>query len=388
MFEKQIEVFIDTNIFKGCKYDLSDDSVLKILERYVNNGRVKVYTSNIVVKEVEKHIQEDISRVFSGFRKSRKAALDLINTSIIEGTPIEEFFTLPDKEVTIESAKNKFRNYLKKIDAVVLDNTEINLEKIVEDYFTQKPPFENSERKKNEFPDAIFVAKIKSLFSKEKPIVIITDDRGVHNAFDEEGFLCLRRLKELYNIINRQDEMYNLVIKFIDDNTKEIKELIKEELESTEIEIDGLDCDRKGICNGYEYEETIIEDISNIDFEIFSVNDITDEYILVTTTCEADISAWCLFNDYDNSIWDSEEHEYMYLSSGEVYEEHKAKFEATLKIAINNKKKEAALNIDSVVCDIALNMDTLTGRKIVEQEDPRIMAEADMMDALEEYYKH
>lgn len=387
MIEKKMNIFIDTNIFKSCKYDLSEQSVLRILAKHVASERIKVYISDIVVNEVEKHIEEDIKKVLNSFRESRKEALKVINESIVAGTEAEKLFGLPDKQKIIECSQIKFRDFLKEIDATILDNTGVDLEKIVHDYFSMNPPFENSEKKKNEFPDAIFISKLKSVFSKEVPVVIISNDKGVQGSFDEDGFLCLNNLKELFDVINRQDKMYDLAINYVENAKVEIIKLIENEIESSEIEVDGLECDRKGICSGFEYEQSIIEDISNIDFTVGSVNDITEDYVLVTIECNADISVWCQFNDYEDSIWDPEEYEYMYLSTGEVNEEHKADFETTIKISIFESEK-ISFQVDSIACEMVLNSDSLVERKILESEDPRIMDEAEMMDALEEYYKH
>ena len=63
MIKFPLYVTLDTNIFDSNKLDFSKDSTLSLLINYVETGKIKIVLSNIVVKEVEKHIvraSEDI----------------------------------------------------------------------------------------------------------------------------------------------------------------------------------------------------------------------------------------------------------------------------------------------------------------------------------------
>lgn len=56
MIKFPLYVTLDTNIFDSNKLDFSKDSTLSLLINYVETGKIKIVLSNIVVKEVEKHI--------------------------------------------------------------------------------------------------------------------------------------------------------------------------------------------------------------------------------------------------------------------------------------------------------------------------------------------
>lgn len=69
MIKFPLYVTLDTNIFDSNKLDFSKDSTLSLLINYVETGKIKIVLSNIVVKEVEKHIvraSEDICSAFRG----------------------------------------------------------------------------------------------------------------------------------------------------------------------------------------------------------------------------------------------------------------------------------------------------------------------------------
>lgn len=62
MFKYPLAVTIDTNIFNAAKFDLCDTSPLKTLENYVQNGKIKVILSNIVVQESKRHIADQVKK--------------------------------------------------------------------------------------------------------------------------------------------------------------------------------------------------------------------------------------------------------------------------------------------------------------------------------------
>lgn len=56
MIKYPLYVTLDTNIFDANKLDFSQDSTLGLLVNHVKAGKIKIVLSNIVLKEVEKHI--------------------------------------------------------------------------------------------------------------------------------------------------------------------------------------------------------------------------------------------------------------------------------------------------------------------------------------------
>lgn len=69
------------------------------------------------------------------------------------------YVQIPDKKTIHQSAKDVFAKFLEDCKVERLDTASINLEEILEDYFAVRPPFENSEKKRKEFPDAFIAVK-------------------------------------------------------------------------------------------------------------------------------------------------------------------------------------------------------------------------------------
>ncbi len=391
MLNYPLSVFIDTNIFVGCKYDLSDESVLKILEKFSKNQKVNLHISNVVLKEIEKHIKDDIDNVFNSFKSAKKEAMKKISPKMFDGTSFAQYFAIPLKEDIEKSVFIKFYDFLNATNMIVLDNEGVKIDLILEDYFNNCPPFEKRENKKNEFPDAIIAAKLKEEFSSSNPVWIVSGDKGFQSVFDGlKGFNCIYSLKELFDLINRQDKMYDSIVKYLEnkDVIEEISSRIKEKLESDEIEIDGMDCDRKGYCEGFEYTETLIETVSDVEVCFSSVDDISEDSVTVSVLSSVVIEALCTYDDFDNSIWDSEEKEYMFLDEVKLSECHEAEFECSLKFLVHSEGDKTTFELSEVSYDLFLDQGTRLERIIVIPEDPRLSAEAEMMDALEEYHKH
>ena len=81
-----------------------------------------------------------------------------------------------------------------------------------------------------------------------------------------------------------------------------------------------------------------MDSINNTRFKLRSIDDLTDKTSIFTIICEANISANCYYDDYDNAIWDSEDKEYVFLETIEMREEHNARF--ACRIELNRDTKE------------------------------------------------
>lgn len=106
----------------------------------------------------------------------------------------------------------------------------------------------------------------------------------------------------------------------------------------------GMDCDRNGCCDGYDYTETFIEEIYDIDYTLSSVDEIGEGTITVSVECKAGINAICYYDDYENAIWDSEMNEYLFLSQSETRENHTAEFGCVLNFSVSGDKENVFLN--------------------------------------------
>lgn len=62
MFKYPLAVTIDTNVLDAAKYDLSENSALSLLSRYVQKGKIKVVLSDIVIRESKNILPNKLAR--------------------------------------------------------------------------------------------------------------------------------------------------------------------------------------------------------------------------------------------------------------------------------------------------------------------------------------
>lgn len=155
MFKYPLAVTIDTNIFDAAKFNLGDASTLRILENYVRRGKIKVVLSDIVVRESKRHIAARVKEVCGIVNTARNSALKVYNEHLISSIGMNEMFRIVESEDDIIAKEEKvFDDFLCAIDAEILGTDLIDINSVLSDYFGAKPPFEESGKKKSEFPDA------------------------------------------------------------------------------------------------------------------------------------------------------------------------------------------------------------------------------------------
>lgn len=382
MLNYPISIFLDTNIFISQKYDFSDtkNSDFNNLVKMVNDGKIKLYISQIVEHEVKKHIKEDIFEIFKEVKKSRNIVLKKISKNYLQTLVLSNLFSFYNlkKDDISEEIISKFDKFLKDSKVCKLDCKNIDPQQIIVDYMDSNPPFENKEKKKYEFPDAFMIAKLKRSFNEKNPIYVITKDEGFKKAI--ENIVGLEgkydNLKDVFDLINRENEIYNEIKEFLSNSThtteilEKLKEEIKDKLESNSIEVDGMRYDRKGICGGFEYEDTEIENVDINNFEFKSVDMITDDEVIVSVEVNTLILVICSFLDEENSIWDPEEKEYMFSTWKNIKEKHEVDINCELTFSIVNsdeKNQERNYELENIDVDsgnLMLNEDT----KIDEEE--------------------
>ena len=177
MFKYPLAVTIDTNIFDAAKFDLCDASPLKTLENYVKNGKIKVVLSDIVVRESKRHIADQIKKICGIMRKARAAALEESTEHLISTIGLGEILRIvTNKGELISKGEEMFDDFLRTINTEILGADLIDVGLVLGDYFETKPPFENSEKKKSEFPDAFIAQQIRKRFGETEEVVIISND--------------------------------------------------------------------------------------------------------------------------------------------------------------------------------------------------------------------
>lgn len=335
MIKYPIYVTIDTNILDAANFDFSEKSTLQLLVNYVKKGKVKVVLSNIVVKEAEKHIAKRGTTVCSLIRKLRAEALKTATDYQIEQLGLGYILNLSnDKAEISQKSIDLLDKYIVDLDAEILDNSKIDLDEIIDDYFEIRAPFQNGEKKRKEFPDAFIANQIRERFGHEEMVAIISDDKGFIEACKPwDNHLFFSSLGALYSEMNKQEEFYTATKDFIINQQSDIESYLAQYIKNNvDINVIGVSHDRNGITEGHDYDENYLNSLSDITIGIHSVDEIDDNKSIVTLKCKGTFIMDCFYEDYDNAAWDSEEKKYLYVDTVGIREEHKANFACRIEI--------------------------------------------------------
>lgn len=340
MLKYPINVTIDTNILDAAKYDLNDNSTLSLLSRYVQKGKIKVVLSDIVIRESKKHIAEQVSKVCGMARNLRADALNVSTEHLINHIGLNRIIELvKDKKNLIKKGEDLFEQFIQGLDVEILGSNLIKLDQIIDDYFEINPPFQEGEKKRKEFPDAFIACQIRERFGKDEIVAIVSNDKGFKKACQlTPNHLFFDSLGQLYDEINKEDAAYSETLDLIEELQASISSAVTEYVKENEsIDVRGLSYDKDGIATGFDYSEFFLHSISDAIIRVHSVDELSDKSSIVTLLCEADISANCFYEDYDNAPWDSEKKDYVFVETIEMRENHSARFGCRLELDRNAK---------------------------------------------------
>ena len=339
MIKYPLNVTIDTNVFEANKFDFGADSTMSLLVKNVQNGKIKLVLSNIVISEVEKHICRCVDNICGKARKLRKEYLDILPEQYLAGIGMGIYVQIPDKKTIHQSAKDVFAQFLEDCKVERLDTGSINLEEILEDYFAVRPPFENSEKKRKEFPDAFIAEEIRKRFGSDEIVAIVSQDNGFKKACTySKNHLFFSSLGELFNTLSKNEEEYTAALELIKSNNEPIIQTIKGMIDDSCVEVHGLSYDRDGISDGYDYDETYLEHCYLSGMTIHTIDDIDGDIITASLWIHGNIDVNCYFKDFDNAPWDSEDKEYVFVELRHILEKHNARF--ACRIELNSKTEE------------------------------------------------
>ncbi len=359
-FDFPIHVFIDTQVYINESYNFNEKGNLSYFRKQIIDGKVVHLTSEIVVREVEKHIKKDVSEVINNYNK----VVDDRKFAIFREKGCVQLQKIKELEM-VEEAVSIFHTYLSDTKAFKLSSSTIDLESVISDYFEVKTPFGIKKDKKSEFPDAFNISMLRKYAMHNRLVIIVSGDGDFSN---EEDIVCFKTLSELLDAINSQEEITQKVKEYL----KSKRQYIFDEVESFlmdngyALEVDGTDTDRKGYQNGVEYEEVELlsftpKSLANI--EVVNI-DLSEKKITITLDCKAKLEFSCSFIDEAFRI---------FSSFGTMQEIHNSIIPLTVEISFENDNGNVEFDIDNLevnISEIELNQYTLMEGSRVRTDDP------------------
>jgi len=358
------------------------------LKELANEQKIVLLLSDVVAGEIKQHIKRNVTDARSALRKVFKAKLQKQGyeswcagkdaLAILKRSSEEKYSVLFDvfdllntttEEEMINEAISLFETFILESKAHVIDSSSVNCAKILADYFNSRPPFEETENKKREFPDAFMMAKIQQYAQEHGKVFVVSDDRAFLNIKSQE-IEVLGSLEEFLRIVNPYEDWIVPVKSFLEEisQREQINILTRDKIFDINPYVDGEDCDRQGVVSGFQYEETNIDEVRDINFTFSGINLVSENYAMILLECEAYIHAEGIFYDDSRAIWDSEDKEYLYRPYGCANEVHKVEFEAILKIETENETQRL-IGVSDIQFDFTLDQDSRISQQFTFNED-------------------
>lgn len=221
----QTKVFIDANIFIGAGKPPGGPLLIR-LKYLVDAGLVTVIATDLTLQEVVKNLAEkdykNINKV--GQPKFRNIVKEILD---IELPKIKESEL---KAKITESYQESTEAMFKELKCKILPIDEVKPSVVFSSY-TASEGFFAENGKKYQFPDAFIFERLKAEASKEKPIIIVSNDRDFEKPVEGEPHLFLvKSLPELFESMGLRVDAPGIE-DFLESHVGELFEAVNDELD-------------------------------------------------------------------------------------------------------------------------------------------------------------
>lgn len=162
-------ITLDTSVFDG-NGNRFEHGLLPRLAQF-NTTDVSLVLSDVVAGEVCKHVTQEAadaqSKVATALKEVGRA------WQVSNGQRDEALTLLFGKELPAALARRRFNAFVKAVGAGIIESgPRVDVARMLDDYFSSKPPFGKSALKKNEFPDAIALQALESWAAEQNTVLL------------------------------------------------------------------------------------------------------------------------------------------------------------------------------------------------------------------------
>lgn len=296
---KALNVFVDSSVFIGKNYRYEHPSFVALKDA-VLEGRANLLITDVTIKEVKAHIDDDVSNSSQALKKVRGAAKILRNIPTLGDSAI---FNDIDRASVSEQLSSQFEQFLADAKAITVPVSDANTQFVFDCYFKNAAPFGEG-KKKSEFPDAFALSALNEWAESEhEDVFVVSQDSdmiGIECHFSRLSVVS--SLEEfLGKVTSYFEEFATLAQQLLEDNLYEIEGILKAQFQM----LGFILADQVGDIN--ETRVTKVGDISAylISLTPGSNGDQTEARFELTTTIvyEADVS----YDNLETASYDSED---------------------------------------------------------------------------------
>ena len=348
-------ITLDTSIFDSQGLKL-ESGLLKQLEQFQDSS-TKLIISEIVKEEVLSHLTERTKDAQKEIEKSLKQAKDYWQ---VENSEIESIKkTIFDGRDAQKIASERFSQFVNSTSLEIIEaQNYLIVSELIQRYFRARPPFSETGKKKNEFPDAIALISLEAWANKNQTkIIVVTSDNDWKNfCKDSDQLYSIDNFAEalgLFQLQDADDVCRYLSEKYEKGALENVKEAVFDALEHKIFDLD--------ICpeasSSFNYEEEVIGiHFNGVEFKLLAPPNIIfrpvnsdDDSLIVESRLSVDINVEC---DFSFSIYDSIDKDYVGMGGNSVDTQANLEVGVLITFIGDLNKVGAEVEVDAVEVEI------------------------------------
>lgn len=332
---------IDTNIFIQNNSDFLGlrSSTLPLFFEQLRSKGITLLQSDILDQEVKKHIED--STLLKHVLELKKSLHE--NEELLKYYQIESMPPIGDINIAQDLYTAYKDNFSSAISLSYADPKEV-----FNGYFQSMPPFSETGKKKNEFPDAFVLNSIMKYLKAHSEInlLVVSEDKDWDNTLTgfKQIVIC-KGIDDALKLLERDESILPIrfINKILEANVQELTQIAEEKFEEEAFRIEE-----------YEFDEA--PDINNVystkvncDPDIVTVLKITHDKIIVKTLTSCLVDGDGTVFDEDRSVWDSEDREWIIYANSQIgFKRAIAETECEIQISYDMEKIGDLKSVDTL----------------------------------------
>jgi hypothetical protein len=195
-------LLIDTSIFDTYGLRLEKGLLGKLYQ--FKRSSIEFLMPDVICSEVITHLEQKIRVSRSALEKSINDAGDHL---FYDGSKLSDIKALLLNSDEVEKiAETRLNKFLEMTGALVIECGDyLSVSSLLKQYFSNKAPFSESGKKKNEFPDAIILMAVESWAKKNNKVVlsISKDDDWSRYCLQSTRLFCIDELSDGLTFFNK-----------------------------------------------------------------------------------------------------------------------------------------------------------------------------------------
>ena len=205
-------LLIDTSIFDGNGLRL-EKGLLGKLNQF-KRSPVVFLLPDVIFGEIKTHLEQKIRASRNSLEKSINDAGDYL---FFDGNTLNEAKALLLESKEIEGlAEARLNDFIENTGAFFFEcGDHLSVSELLKKYFSSAAPFSESDKKKNEFPDAIVLMAVDEWAKKSKKLVLAVskDDDWSRYCESSENINCISELSDGLAMFNEANAPYAFLCK-------------------------------------------------------------------------------------------------------------------------------------------------------------------------------